>query len=164
MSEKKYTFEKFPTPKDVKVGQAVFDILNKEQSSQEVGETLEMMMPKYLEELRGTCFNGSKMYKSPFYVVVLGKKEAWALNVLRHFFIARQTKPDSRVLLKDYPNYFQDVFEYSETSGNCRLLWSLTAHWNHQEILQKPDLYHPDLVQWHVDHYAGKLRDTTDAA
>lgn len=157
MTEKKYTFERDPTPKNIKVGQAVYDILNKEHSSQEVGETLEMMAPKYLEELRSTCFNGSKMYKAPFYVVVLGKKEVWAMNVLRHWFIARQTKPDSRVLMKDYPNYFQDVFEYNNDSGDCKLLWSLTAHWNHSEILGKKDLYHPELVKWHQDHYEGKL-------
>lgn len=144
-------------PHDVKVGKAVHDILSKPQDSQDVGETLEAMTPKYIEGLKEACKNGSNLYSSPFYVVVLGKKEVYALNVVHQWYIARQTKPNSQVLLKDYPNHFQEVFEYNEVTGDCRLLWSLTATWNHKEILDHPETYDEQLVKWHQDHYAGTL-------
>lgn len=159
MAQKKHKYHvEGGSSKTVRVGQAAFDLLSKQDDYvQQVGETIEMMTPKYLEGLRNCCENASSDFKSPFYIVVLGKKEPYALNVLRHWYIARQSKPSSQTLAVDYPNHFQDVFEYNKDTGDCKLLWSLTASWNHKEILKHRDTYHPDLVQWHVDHYEGKL-------
>lgn len=139
-----------------KVGKAVYDILSKEQSAQEVGETLEMMAPDYVEELKDTIRANVNSFEAPFHVVVLGKKEPWAMNVIRHWFVARQTCPTSQHLMDEYPNHFHEVFEYDERTGDCKLLWALPAQWCHQEILMKKDLYHPTLIRWISNHYAGK--------
>lgn len=155
----KFSWEKdVKTKRSAKVGEAVQKILSKDQPAQSVGETLEAMSPKYLEELRSCCFDNAKRYDSPFYIVVLGKKEPFALNVVRHWFIARQTKPSSATLLSDYPNHFHEVYSFNDRSGDCRLIWALTPTWNHDAILRHPDLYHPDLVQWHFDHYRERLQ------
>lgn len=154
----KFSWEKdHKTKKSAKVGEAVHKILSKEQPSQQVGDTLEAMSPKYLEELRSCCFENSKRYTSPFYIVVLGKKEPFALNVVRHWFVARQTKPSSKSLLTYYPNHFHEVYSFNDSTGDCRLLWALTPYWNHSVIMSHPETYHPDLVNWHFDHYENKL-------
>ena len=78
-----------------KVGQAVYDVLSRPQGTQEVGETVDAMTDRYYQELFATISNAKKMYDDPFYVVVLRKKESWALNVVRQWYIARQTRPRS---------------------------------------------------------------------
>jgi hypothetical protein len=158
MSSKLFTFQKDVTPATAKVGEAAYNILKKDQYAQEVGDTLNEMAPKYLEELRSCCESNKNNFEAPFYIVVLGKKEPYALNVVRHWYVARQTKPNSQVLLTDYPNHFHEVFEYDDRTGDCKMLWCLTANWNHDEILGKPQTYDPSLVQWHLDHYEGKLK------
>lgn len=139
-----------------RVGQAVYDILNRQNSPQEVGETLEMMAPDYVEELKDCIRNNVTKFDAPFYIVVMGKKEMFAMNVLRHWFVARQTEPTSQVLMHDYPNHFHEVFEYNKNTGDCRLLWALPATWCHAEIINHPETYHPQLVKWIMDHYGKK--------
>lgn len=140
-----------------KVGKAVYDILSKDQPMQTVGETVEAMSPAYLEELKDCVLKNQDRYESPFYVVVLGKKEMFALNAVRQWFIARQSCPLSTTLMNDYPNYFHEVYTFNKESGDCRLLWCLPAIWVHKEIMNHAETYHPQLVQWVFDHYAKTL-------
>ena len=153
-----FSYQKDEKNKPSKVGKAIFDIISKDQAPQQVGETLESMTPTYIEGLREACMKGCSLYKSPFYVVILGKKEPYALNTIHQWYVARQTKPSSKIMLRDYPNHFHDVFEYNDATGDCRLLWSLTAEWCHKEILEHPETYDQQLVQWHFDHYLDILK------
>ena len=140
-----------------KVGQAVYDILCKPQEMQEVGETLEAMTPRYYEELLSTVDNNKDKYDPPFYILVLRKKEGWAVNVLRQWFIARQTKPSPWLIREDYPNYDQDVWLVNTKDEEVRLLWTLPTHQDALTILKNKHLYHSDIVKWIQDYYAGVL-------
>ncbi len=73
------------------VGKALYDILSKEQHHQEVGETINELAPGYIEHLKSCIEDNEGKLESPFYVIVISKKEQYALNVVRHWFIARQT-------------------------------------------------------------------------
>lgn len=144
-------------PNPSKVGQAAYDILSKPQPLQEVGETIDMITPDYLDELKKTVEENRSKYNPPFYVLVLGKKEFYAINVVRHWFVARQTCPLSSDLMRDYKNFFHEVYKYDDRTGDCVLLWVLPAIWTHEEILNHWETYDPQLVAWLWDHYQGKL-------
>ena len=132
--------------KPAKVGQAVYDILSKtSHADQEVGETLEAMTPRYYRELFDTVQNYRDRYRSPFYIVVLRKKEPWALNVLRQWYIARQTKPSAKILRNDYPNYDHDVWEVK--GDDCELQWSLPTAQDAKTIMKNKFMYQEDVIE-----------------
>lgn len=129
-----------------KVGQAVFDILsNPHNSSQEVGETLDAMTPRYYEELFSTVENHKGLYKSPFYIVVLRKKEPWAMNILRQWYVPRQSKPSAKVLRNDYPNYDHDIWEVH--GEDCKLLWTLPTAQDAKTIMKNKFMYQEDVIE-----------------
>lgn len=130
-----------------KVGQAVYDILSKPQYDQEVGETVNEMTASYFNYLND-CINESKLkYEYPFYVVILRKKEHWALNVLKQFFIGRQTKPSARVLRNDYKHFDHDVWKIDKDGSSREHLWTLPTEQDSQTILKNFTLYDPKLVE-----------------
>jgi|SRR5215469_11145077 len=141
------------------VGQAAFSLLMKAhqvQEMQEVQETLDAMTPAYYAELEDCIKKNKRKYSSPFYIVCLRKKEAFFLNVLRQWFVARQTKPLACVMLRDYPNHDHDVWEIN-AEGEPKLLWALPPGQEQQTILKNKYLYHSDLVKWIEDYHDGFL-------
>lgn len=139
------------------VGKAVYESLLKPQEMQEVGETIEAMTPKYYEQILETVNSNSSKYDSPFYVVVLRKKEPWALNVLRHWYVARQTKPSAFVLREDYPNFDHDVWKVDGHSRDISLMWTLPTKQDAASILKNRWMYHEDLVKWITLYNEGRL-------
>lgn len=140
-----------------KVGQAVYDILSKPQSSQEVGETADAMAPKYFKELLAAVDGNKDKFESPFYVVVLRKKEPWAMNVLRQWFVSRGTRPDPKVLRQDYPNHDHDVWKVDSKSYDVALQWTLPTRQDSASILKSADQYDPSLVKWIKQFNNGSL-------
>jgi hypothetical protein len=140
-----------------KVGQAVYDILSKPQEMQTVEETYTEMTPKYFEELKKACEDNASKFSPPFYIVVLRKKEFWADNVLRQWFVARQTRPDPRVLRRDYPNHDHDLWKYNHTTGDVSLQWTLPTKQDADMMLRNWQLYHSDLIRWISEFNAGTL-------
>lgn len=141
------------------VGQAAFTLLahaHATQEMQEVQETLDEMTPAYFAELEDCIKKNRRKYDSPFYVVCLRKKENFFVNVLRQWFIARQTKPLAGVMLRDYPNHDHDIWEINAL-GEPKLLWTLPPGQEQQTILKNKHLYHSDLVKWVEDYHSGLL-------
>lgn len=140
------------------VGKVAYDLLAKAhqtQEMQEVQETLDAMTPAYLAELEDCVEKNSHKYSTPFYVVCLRKKENFFVNVLRQWFIARQTKPMACVMLRDYPNHDHDIWEIKD--GQAKLIWTLPPGQEQQTIMKNPHLYHSDLVKWIKDYQSGDL-------
>jgi len=157
--DKRYSYKRFGCNSS-RVGQAVMDILGSNPLPQEVGETVEAMTPKYFEELFNAASNGKSSFSSPFYVVVLRKKETLAglaSNVLFHRYIARQTKPLASTLRDYFPNYDHDVFEVNGDKVEITHLWTLPTHQDAASILKNKESYDPSLVKWIVDFNSGKL-------
>lgn len=145
------------TQRSSKVGEACYEILSKPQEMQEVGETLDAMTPRYWKELYETIYANKDKLSAPFYIVVLRKKEPWALNILRQWFIARQTKPTPAFLRETYPNHDHDLWRVNFPSSQVALEWTLPTAQDSATILKSRWLYHEDLVKWIVQFNAGRL-------
>lgn len=149
-----------------KLGKAVYDILSKPQATQTVEETMEAMTPKYFEQLMDAANRGAKVYQSPYYVIVQRKKETIAgqvMNVLKHAYIDRQTRPKAKFLRENWPNADHDVYEIDKTKGTISLLYTLPTSQDSKSILKNESLYDPNLVRWIKAFDAGKL-DLEDTA
>jgi hypothetical protein len=154
---------KFVQPRDevklqgAKVGQAVYDILSKPtHDTQEVGETMEAMTPRYYQELLATVEANKDKYDT-FFIVVLRKKEAWAMNVLRQWFVARASKPSAATLREDYPNFDHDVWRIDNKDSSINFLWTLPTAQDSATILKNKDCYDPALVKTISDFNEGRL-------
>lgn len=137
------------------VGKAVHDILSTDQSETEVGDIISNYAPSYVKEMETAVENGLRKYKPPFYVVVLHKKEMWAMNVMRNWFVTRQTKPLASSMWQEFPNHMHTVYEYDGT--DLKLLWSLPSPQEGKVILTNWALYDPQLVTWVKEAFAGTL-------
>ena len=60
---------------------------------------------------------GKKLYRSPFYLVVIVKKERLMQNVLRNYFFSRQTCPR--------PEWDQIVYRYTDHDERIEYLWNV---------------------------------------
>lgn len=135
-----------PKKKTSKVGKAVYDFMQKEQEELEVGEIINEYAPTYVKEVEEAVRRGVSEHGAPFHIVVLHKKEAWSVNVLRNWFITRKTKPVAKEMWRLFPNFMHTVYEYN--GHDLKLLWSLPSPQEAAVILKNWDLYDPTLVKW----------------
>ena len=143
-----------------KLGQAVYDILSKEQQDQSVEATIDAMTPKYFEELMKAVDKGCKDFESPFYIVVQRKKETIGgsvMNVLKHQYVTRQTRPYANFLRSEFPNADHDLYEVDSDEGKMSLLYTLPNAQDSKTILKNPQMYDPKLVEWIQAYNSGKL-------
>jgi len=129
-----------------RVGQAVYDVLSKPQEPCQVQEIINEYAESYVKELEECVHLNARCYGFPFYVVVLHKKEPWAVNVLRNWFVARQTKPEMKSMWELFPNHGITVYEVKQ--GSCEAIWSLPTWQEARVVVSNSHLYHPDLVRW----------------
>lgn len=156
MSDKKYEYKRFGC--DAKrVGQAAIDILSKNQPDQTVEETLDEYGKDYVKHFETAVKDGSKRYVNPFHVLVLSNKEMWAPNVMRNWFIPRQTAPRAHEMIYDYPNHMKTLYKIDVVSGKAELLWTLPGKQDCQSIMKTPQSYSPDLVKWIMDAFSGLI-------
>ena len=142
-----YDYNRFGK-KGQRVGQAVFDILSKPQAIQTVGDTLDAFGPDYAKFMQECVDDNKGKYKSPFYIFVLTKKEFWANNVLRDWFIARQTAPHAFDMMEQYSNYTKTLYLVDADRGNIKCLWSIPGLDDCFTIARNPERYDEELVKW----------------
>lgn len=153
----KYDYKRFGC--DAKrVGQAVVDILAKDNNPLiTTGEIIESSAHKYREDLEKAIEDGSKKYTNPFFVIVFTHKEFWAENVVRNWFIPRQTAPFASDIVRDYPNHMKTLYMVDADRGNIKICWSLPGFQDMLSIKNTPLAYHPELVKWVNDFFSQKL-------
>lgn len=139
------------------VGKAVYDILQKNHNSVEVQEIINEYEKKYAQEIEKAINDHVNVFDPPFYIVVLSKKEPWALNVMRNWFITRQTRPTTKYLRHEYPNYMSTVYSFDKRNQQLKILWSLPIKQDAAVIMKNRHLYDPQLVQWIDDCNKGLL-------
>ncbi|NJL54189.1 hypothetical protein HC928_02735 [bacterium] len=144
-SSDKYSYNRFGS-KGQRVGQAVVDILSKEQPQYTVEDILEAYSHKYIAELEDCIEKNLKRYESPFYVFVLTKKEMWAENVVRNYFVARQSKPDMQDMIVEYPHATKTLYEIDSKKCSINLEWTLPGVEEAKSIMKNPSIYDPFLV------------------
>jgi hypothetical protein len=152
----KYDYNRFGA-KGKRVGQAVFDILSQPQQFQTVGDTLDAFGPDYAKQIEQCIHDNQGKYKNPFYIFVLTKKEFWANNVLRNWFIARQSPPHAFDMMEQYSNYTKTLYIVDSHKGNIKALWSLPSWDDCISIAKCPQKYDPELVKWVEDCFTREL-------
>lgn len=152
----KYDYNMFGS-KGKRVGKAVLDIISTDQPSYTVEDILSEYGKDYCLEFEKTIEENKKKYKSPFYIFVLTKKEFYASNVVRNWFIARQTPPYGSQMMTDYPNHTKTLYIVDADKGELRVLWSIPGKEECKSILKEPQIYSQELVSWILDCYSGGL-------
>lgn len=97
------------------VGKLSLDLLNKSPETLDPIELEREIHKEYIKELEECVKTSSKIIHGNFYVVVITKKERLMQNVLRHYFLARQSCPT--------PDYDQTVFLYRRDAELLEFLW-----------------------------------------
>lgn len=120
------------------VGAEAVERLAKKDTKQGIVDTEREANKEYIGELQ-KCVDAHAQWDDPFYVVVHQKKEQLLENVIRRYFIARQSLPT--------PQWDQDVWRYDPKTGNMQYLWTLpdenTAKW----MAGNPQDIHPEQLQ-----------------
>lgn len=143
----KYDYARFGS-KGKRVGQAVIDLASSQQPIQTVGDTLDSFGADFAKQMEECINDNQKKYKNPFYIFVLSKKEFWANNVIRNWFIARQTAPHAFQTMEEYSNYTKTLYIVDASKGNVKVIWSLPSFQDCISIARKPTDFDPELVKW----------------
>ena len=99
------------------VGKKSVELLMKEPDTRDPIELEREMQENYWNDVKECIDRGKKQYVGPFYVVVINKKEHLMKNVIRQYFIHRQTCPRS--------DYDQTVFKFDPKSEMIDYLWTV---------------------------------------
>lgn len=143
----KYDYNRFGS-KGKRVGQAVVDIISEPQPMQTVGDTLAAYAPDYAKEMEQCIEDNMHKYKSPFFVFVITKKEMWAENVVRNWFIARQTPPHAFDMMSQYPHATKTLYMVDAKKGHVEAMWSLPGWEDCISVAKNPSAFDPKLVKW----------------
>jgi len=152
----KYQYDRFGK-KGARVGQAVIDIMSNDQPDYTVEEILEGIAPEFTKEMEKTINENVGKFRSPFYVLVLTKKEAFADNVLHNWFIARQTAPFASKTMFEYPIHTKTLYIVNVERGDVKVCWSLPGIADCQAIAKNPANISQELVDWILNCFDGKL-------
>jgi len=142
-----YDYNRFGS-KAKRVGQAALDLVSKDPQPQTVGETIDAFGPKYAEEIEKAIEDNKDKYKSPFYILVLTKKEYLIINAVRNWFIARQTAPYAFDMMEQYPEHTKTLYIVDARQGKIKILWSLPGFQDCITVAKNPHLYAPELIRW----------------
>ena len=154
--DKKYTYNRFGM-KGARVGQAVHDILSASNEAITVEAILDEFAHKFVAELEATIEHNEEKYDNIFYVFVLSNKEMWAENVVRNWFVARQTAPEALDMVSQYPNHCKILYEVNKKHGELKLKWTIPGIQDCISIARQPQLYDPQLVKWISDCFNGMM-------
>lgn len=114
---------------------------------------LERAMQKdYLKNVVECIARSKANYPDDFFVVVLTKRERLMQNVLRLYFVARQSCPT--------PNYEQAVFRYSGKDDKIEHIWSIPDRDTSYTYLTQALMVAPEerqLLNFILDFKSGEL-------
>lgn len=82
-------------------------------------EQMSESLTEYEDNVHDAVEAGKKIYNNDFYVVVLTKKERIMKNVLRNYFMSRETCPT--------PDWDQAVYHYHKETEALEFLWVLPS-------------------------------------
>lgn len=155
-SSDKYDYNQMGS-KAKRVGQAVVDILSGPCEPQTVGETLDAYGPDYAKAIEECVEENLGRFSDPFYVFVITKKEFWAENVVRNWFIARQTPPHAFNMMEQYYHHTKTLYIVNARKGQIKICWSLPGYEDCICVAKNPHLYSPELVSWIEQCFTRKL-------
>lgn len=154
----KYDYNRFGS-KGKRVGQAVYDILSKDDNPVYTAQDIiDASSEKFCRDMEEAIENAYCKYESPFYIFVITKKDPHLVNVVRNYFIARQTPPYATDMMSAYPHASKTLYIVNYEKGFVKVCWSLPSVAECVMVLSNPDANNPELVQW-IETYAKKGLD-----
>lgn len=99
------------------LGKISSDLLQKDAPEIKIQEQQEAMQEDYMKNLLEAVDRGYLRYRKSFFIHVETKAEKLMPNVLRNYFIDRETCPT--------PNYDQTVFRYNNERGQVEFIWTI---------------------------------------
>jgi hypothetical protein len=162
-TDTRYKYNRFGS-KGARVGQAVVDMMGLDQPDLTAGDIIEAQSEKFTADFNKYAEEAAEKYTSPFYMFILTGKEHWAVNVVRNWFIPRQTAPHASQMMEDYPNKTKSLYLLDFEKGICKLLWTLPSPQECAIVLRHRNDYDPGLVASILDFAHGRLdRDSYTA-
>jgi hypothetical protein len=101
------------------VGKISSDMLSKTPYSTDPIEIERAMHSDYVKNMEECASTAKKQFTGDFFIIVLTKKERLMENVLRHYFLARQSCPT--------PDYDQAVYQYSRIRDDVDFIWVIPS-------------------------------------
>lgn len=151
MEANKYSYDRFGS-QGSRVGQAVYDILSKQNEEYTAEEILEGMGKKIVEYLEEAVNKGSEHYKSAFKIIHFFRKTLTqhdmdnVMSQKAHCFVEGPTDPKFFMDAAVHPA--KSLFEVDPAQGTMKLLWTIPGWEDCRSILKNPAIYDPDLVKW----------------
>lgn len=151
MADREYSYQRFGS-KGVRVGQAVHDIISKDQPTYTTEEILEEMGKGIVSYIQEAAEKGCKEYDGPFFILHLFKKELSAMGVENAMlqkaacFKDREWKPHE--VMEMHPNSTKSLYRVDPKNGTVTLQWTVPGWEDCKSVKKNPDLYDRDLVQW----------------
>lgn len=101
------------------VGQASQELLAKHTEPVLIKDQGLAMTKGYMDELIDCAEKNLSQFAKDFYIAVLTKKERVFQNVIRNYFVARQTCPT--------PSFDQSVFKVKKEAQQLQYLWTVPS-------------------------------------
>lgn len=100
------------------IGKVAYDLLQKPDYKQGVVDTQREVDKEFFSEIQ-KCVERKPHsdWKSPWYIIVLNRRERTMINVVRRQFLGRKTIPT--------PEYDQTVFRFYPSTGNLEFIWCI---------------------------------------
>lgn len=138
--------------KKVTVGKVATELQAQDTVAQSPIELEREIHKEYEQNFHECLERGKKQHLSDFYVVVLTKKERLLPNVLRHYFLHRNSCPT--------PDYDQAVYKYYKEHDGFEFMWVIPDR-NTCKMMLKDALYLPEsqheLLRFVMDFADGSL-------
>jgi hypothetical protein len=151
MTEKKYSYDRFGS-KGARVGQAVYDIISKDQPSYTAEEILEEMGKNVLEYIQDASEKGCEAFDTNFKIIHIFKKSLGMFDVHNAMqqkaicFVDGPTNPS--FYMEECPHAAKSLYEVDKVNGVVKLLWTVPGIEDCASIKKNPHLYDKDLVRW----------------
>jgi len=101
------------------VGELSLELQQKEPDTRDPIELEREIHKDYEDQILKAVEQGKKDFYGDFFIVVVTKKERLMQNVLRNFFLARETCPS--------PEYDQTVYHYHRSDEHVEFIWVLPS-------------------------------------
>ena len=133
------------------VGQISTELLQKTPDSLSPIENMREQLTDWDQNMMVCLEQAKKDYAGDFFIQVITKKEPLLKNVLRNYFIARQSCPT--------PGYDQSVFHYIRKDDEVSFLWVVPSKDTCQIFYANRDRIVPQ--EWPLLEYVLKFNDGT---
>lgn len=123
------------------VGQEAYKRLLNPDSKQGIIDTQREIDKQYFEQIEECVkkHKGKLGFTGDFFITVISKKERVMENVIRRYFIARESLPT--------PNYDQTVWRFNQKVGDLQYIWTIPDHNTCQEMFNNP-MKVPESEDW----------------